>query len=296
MPVILDTDLGNDIDDLLALQMLINYEQVGKIALQGISLSKANVHAFELARQYYNAYGTGQPAFGYMTQGPNPDDGHYLTAALATLEADSLPPAECHEAVDMLRRRLAAGADSSITIIAIGPLTNLARLLHSQGDSLCPLPGNELAKRKVKRLCLMGGDYRYGAAPEWNVAQDVEAARTVFAHWPTDLVASGFEIGSAILFPHERITGDFDERHPLRVGYEHFLDMPYDRPCWDLTAVLYTVEADSAWFGLSERGRIEVDSVGCTRFSAHADGKHRFLTLRCDTVAAILADRTRPID
>ena len=111
MQVILDTDLGNDIDDLLALQMLINYEKAGKIALQGISLSKANVHAFELARQYYEAYGTGHPAFGYMSHGPNPDDGHYLTATLAALGTDTLPPAESHEAVDMLRRQLAASAE-----------------------------------------------------------------------------------------------------------------------------------------------------------------------------------------
>ncbi len=295
MQVILDTDLGNDIDDLLALQMLINYEKAGKIALQGISLSKANVHAFELARQYYEAYGTGHPAFGYMSHGPNPDDGHYLTATLAALGTDTLPPAESHEAVDMLRRQLAASADSSIVMIAIGPLTNLAQLLHSEADSLSPLPGIELARRKVKLLCLMGGDYRSGAAPEWNVMQDRNAASTVFERWPTRLVASGFEVGGAILFPHERITGDFHERHPLRVGYEHFLDMPYDRPCWDLTAVLHAVEADSAWFGLSGHGHIGVDSTGRTRFSADAAGKHRYLTLRSDTVAAVLADRVRPV-
>ena len=40
--VIFDTDLGNDIDDVLALQMLLNYEQEGKIDLLGITLCKAN--------------------------------------------------------------------------------------------------------------------------------------------------------------------------------------------------------------------------------------------------------------
>ena len=31
IPVILDTDVGNDIDDVLAMQMLLNYEKKGKI-------------------------------------------------------------------------------------------------------------------------------------------------------------------------------------------------------------------------------------------------------------------------
>ena len=30
IPVILDTDVGNDIDDVLAMQMLLNYEKKGK--------------------------------------------------------------------------------------------------------------------------------------------------------------------------------------------------------------------------------------------------------------------------
>ena len=39
IPVILDTDVGNDIDDVLAMQMLLNYEKKGKIDLLGITIS-----------------------------------------------------------------------------------------------------------------------------------------------------------------------------------------------------------------------------------------------------------------
>ena len=38
IPVILDTDVGNDIDDVLAMQMLLNYEKKGKIDLLGITI------------------------------------------------------------------------------------------------------------------------------------------------------------------------------------------------------------------------------------------------------------------
>lgn len=43
IPVILDTDVGNDIDDVLAMQMLLNYEKKGKIDLLGITISKCNL-------------------------------------------------------------------------------------------------------------------------------------------------------------------------------------------------------------------------------------------------------------
>ena len=61
--VIFDTDLGNDIDDLLAYQMLINYEKSGKIKLAGTAVSKDNPLALEAACRYYGCFGSGNPRF-----------------------------------------------------------------------------------------------------------------------------------------------------------------------------------------------------------------------------------------
>ena len=38
MKVIFDSDFGNDVDDVFALQMLINYENEGKVDLKGITV------------------------------------------------------------------------------------------------------------------------------------------------------------------------------------------------------------------------------------------------------------------
>ena len=40
--IIYDTDMGNDIDDALALAMLYNYVDAGRVELLGITISKAN--------------------------------------------------------------------------------------------------------------------------------------------------------------------------------------------------------------------------------------------------------------
>ena len=47
VPVIFDTDIGNDIDDVLALQMLFNYEKKGKVKILGITISKSNPRVVE---------------------------------------------------------------------------------------------------------------------------------------------------------------------------------------------------------------------------------------------------------
>ena len=290
LPVILDTDMGNDVDDLLAMQMLMNYESEGRVKVLGIGLAKANRKACDFVRAYYGRYGSGAPTFGYMTSGSNPDDGNYLTAALAALGTDSLPAGGC-ESVEMYRRLLSSSADSSLTIIAIGPLTNMARLLDSAPDSISPLSGEELVGRKVRSLCMMGGDFRSDAAAEWNILQDSVAARVVFDRWPTELVTSGSEVGNAVLYPHQSILGDYAPEHPLRVAYENFIPMPYDRQCWDLTTVLYAVEPDSTWFELSPRGEISVDTLGRTGFEQAEQGRRRVLALACDSLANVLVNR-----
>ncbi len=62
-------------------------------------------------------------------------------------------------------------------MLAIGPLTNIARLLREHPD----------CKPWIKRIVLMGGSVRVGykdkapAEPEWNIKCDIKAAQTVFA-------------------------------------------------------------------------------------------------------------------
>ena len=107
LQVILDTDLGNDIDDLLALQMLINYERCGKVKIVGISVSKANPLAMAFTKSYYAKYGIGAPDYGYVFEGVNPDEGNYLAKAYESLVGmrDSLEIVDA-EAYKMMRRQL----------------------------------------------------------------------------------------------------------------------------------------------------------------------------------------------
>jgi inosine-uridine nucleoside N-ribohydrolase len=184
------------------------------------------------------------------------------------------------DAVTVLRRALAAEKDSSVVIAQVGFSSNLAALLASAPDSASPLPGVKLVAQKVKLLSAMAGHFPKGS-PEYNVKIDIPAAKKIVAEWPTPVVFSGFEIGQDLLFPAASIEHDFAwvGNHPVADAYRAYKAMPYDRPTWDLTAVLYGIRPDRKYFSLSPSGRVTIDDKGETTFTATADGQHRYLIL-----------------
>ncbi len=301
IPVIFDTDPGNDIDDVLALQMLLNYHNKGVIDLLGIGIGKMYPRSIDYIDAYCRLNGQGEMPIGYVYQGanPNPEQGDYVGVTLDTLIdgrhilfpersiADSLP-----EGYKLYRRLLAQADDASVVFIAVGPYTNVARLLDSPADEISPLTGVELVAKKVKLLSVMGGTYNDDTFnnPEWNIMQDLDASKTLFARWPTQLVASGSEVGVRILYPASSVLADFKggEQAPLCVSYKAYLPMPYDRPTWDLTSVLYAVEPGDSRLGISEPGTITIAEDGYSRFTPVEGGKHRFLKVDPNDIPAVV--------
>jgi inosine-uridine nucleoside N-ribohydrolase len=200
--------------------------------------------------------------------------------------------ASAPDAVAVLRDALTAAPDGSVVIAQVGFSTNLARLLASPG-------GAALVERKVRLLSVMAGHFPQGN-PEYNVKTDIPSARAVFDQWPSPIVFSGFEIGQALLFPATSIERDFawSDNHPVVDAYRAYMKMPYDRPTWDLTSVLYAVRPDRGYFSLSAPGRVTVDDQGRTIFTPGAAGKHRYLILndsqKVRTLEALVLLATQP--
>jgi inosine-uridine nucleoside N-ribohydrolase len=299
VPVIFDTDLGNDVDDIMALQMLYNFENMGDINLIGITISKSNPYTI----QYIDGYNRFNKRFkiplGYIYDGPNKDDGKYLRQTLDTIIdgkkilfphlsiSDSLP-----QAYMLQRKLLSEQRDSSVIFIVVGPNTNIRRLLESGSDKYSKLSGVELVRKKVKLLVMMGGNFEIPSRnfPEWNIIQDIQASQIMFANWPTKIVASGYEVGQKLLFPHQSILNDlpYSYKHPLAVSYKLFQKMPYDRQTWDLTAVLYAINQESNYFDISEPGNISIDEKGSSLFTPSKYGKHFYLSIKDNQIPVTL--------
>ena len=176
MRILLDTDIGDDIDDALALALALRLPDVD---LAGVTTVFRDTAArARMARHLLDLFGrpdvpvaagAGKPLLGAMPREPHEPQLDLTPAGVADA-------ASAH-AVDKIRSTYAQPG-SDVTLVTIGPLTNLALAL-----ALDPT----LAER-IPRVVVMGG--RIGrAAPEWNIKCDPEAAAIVLgAGLPLTLV------------------------------------------------------------------------------------------------------------
>ncbi|MFL6447139.1 MAG: nucleoside hydrolase [Bryobacteraceae bacterium] len=291
-PVIFDTDMGNDVDDALALAILHSLSSRHECRLIGVTLTNANASAVPYVRLVNAFYGRGElPVGSALKSIKGGAEDHYLSAALRSaphdLTASSHQDKPAQPAVDVLRKLLAESTEK-VTIVQVGFSTNLAALLDSRPDSVSRLSGLELVREKVALVSAMAGNFT-GGEPEYNVKLDIPAAKTVFERWPTPIIFSGFEIGRDLLYPASSIEHDFKyvPWHPAAASYRAYGKMPYQRPTWDLTAALQAVRGDHGYFGLSPKGQVRVANNGATTFES-GSGDRQFLRLDAGKKSRIL--------
>jgi inosine-uridine nucleoside N-ribohydrolase len=289
--IIFDTDVGNDVDDALALAMLHAFESRGEVNLLTVTITKDNKWAAPYVDLVNTFYGRPEIPIGVVHDGKTPNSDPLIQVPSERKNSDGsfvyphriTDGAQAQDAVVLLRKTLAAQSDGSVVIVQVGFSTNLARLLNTKADAFSNLDGAVLVKNKVRLLVVMAGNFATGD-PEFNLDQDVPSAQKVFDEWPTPIVDSGFEVGAAMLFPASSIEHDFGyvKNHPVAEAYRSYKPMPYDRPTWDLTAALYAVRSDGNYFSLSPPGKITVLDGGRSHFEPVPDGRHRYLILNGD--------------
>jgi purine nucleosidase len=277
-PVVFDTDMGNDVDDALALAMLHALESRGECRIVAVTITKDNPWAAPFIDLVNTFYGRPAIPIGMVKgSGITPEDSAMIRVPAERKRPDGsfvyphkiLSGADAPDAVQVLRKALEAQPDQSVVMVQVGFSTNLSHLLN---DS------RELVSRKVKLLVMMAGDFAK-RNPEFNIKMDIPSAQKLFQNWPTPIVTSGFEIGSSMLFPASSVARDFPKSHPVADAYRNYKKFPYDRPTWDLTAALYAVRPNDGYFSLSEPGSIQVDAAGVTTLIPAAKGKHRYLVM-----------------
>ena len=287
--IILDTDMGNDIDDALALAAMNRYIDMGRVKVLAIGMSKEGAEDAEYNDIVQTWYGNGDIPIGRVSgsTGPRTTGEHYThkTSALkdetgAPLFARTNGIGQTPSLTDELYRRvLVKQKDHSVTLVTVGFSTNMASLLETQADDISPLSGKELVRKKVKTLVMMAGNMAEEKG-EFNVTEDIVAARKVFAEWPTPIVTSPFELGERVRFPHNKV-GDIAagrQPNPVAEAYRFYQGPNYDACSWDPTALIFAVEGENPnFYTLSPAGTIEVDAAGITRFAPSVGGQHRYL-------------------
>lgn len=297
VPLIFDTDIGNDCDDVLALAMIHSFQSRGECELLAVTITKDHELAAPFTDAVNTFYGRGDIPIGVCSSGVTNHQGKFNGLAAETDDGSQRYPHDLRsgddalDAVTLLRKTLANSEDHSVVIAQVGFSTNLANLLASEADEFSPLTGRALASKKVRLLSVMAAAFApipdrpaddQGRYREYNVFKDIASARSLFDSWPTQIVWSGFEIGINLKYPHESIDVDYAyvDHHPVAEAYLLYQPRPHDRPTWDLTSVLQAVRPNRGYFDLSEPGKVVIDENGYSTFTADDDGRDRFLIIR----------------
>ena len=291
VPVIFDTDMCGDCDDAGALAVLHHLADAGEATILACVVN---------SRDEDRAAGAAVSAVNTYHRRPDIPLGAYhgdhskrLKSAYTAALRDEFPhaaPADdlLPSALALYRRTLAAAADGSVVIISIGFLTVLHELLVSGPDADSPLDGLELARRKVRRLVVMGGAFPRSEAgkPEFNFANaenDGQDAFHVVDHWPTAVLFTGWEIGAAIRTGTALAAAP--RGNPVRRAYELYpveggQALSAGRPSWDHTAVLAAVRDPEAYWQLVGGGRCVVATDGGNHWESAPTGGHAYLAVR----------------
>ena len=166
--VILDTDIGDDIDDTFALALVLHSPE---LQLLGVETAFGDT---ELRARLVDRFlaAVGRADIPVMAGVPRKQTNNFSQAAYAR----QWPERKHKSGVEFLLGQIRAHPDQ-ITLIAIGPLSNIGAAIQRDPTTF----------KKLKRVVIMGGSvYRgYGdkptpPAPEWNILCDPAGAKALF--------------------------------------------------------------------------------------------------------------------
>jgi hypothetical protein len=286
--IIFDTDIGGDADDLGALAMLHNYVKRGDCELLAIMIWSTDEYAVPAVDAINRFYLNPNIPIGTRKDPTYTSETNYNKVIADNFEY-KLTYNDVPETVELYRKILASATDKSITVVTVGPLLNIQRLLQSKADKYSPLNGSELISKKVKEFVIMGGQFPKGDN-EWNFNGNMPGVtKFVLENLKIPIVFSGFELGAKI--KTGATFNNIDPETPLYKGFLYFSEhAPWmkdrfkgyilNNSSYDQTAVLHAVNGgvDVLWEKITG-GYCEADDKGGNRWVKKADSNHAYLKL-----------------
>jgi purine nucleosidase len=255
--IILDTDIGSDIDDAWALGLAMTspeFELDAVTITDGDTTARARVACKLL---HTGGHGDVPVAVGRPTPPPEGIDYQFTWAEDFTAKRPVTQPA-AQLIVDIARR-----FPNEMTLIAVGPLQNVA-------DALRLEPG---LPKLLKRVVLMSGSIRASAwspAPmaEWNVVRATADAQLVYA--------AGFPLTTVPLDSTTYVQLKDQERERLRARgtpltrslealYRLWLESPSKRMTLHDQLAVGETARPGEFFGRCDKLQLRVDDQGFTR-------------------------------
>lgn len=172
--IIIDTDIGDDIDDAFAVALALRSPELQILGISstfGDTVTRAKLLDRFLVED-------GHPEIPVAVGLPGSTKNPFTQRGYAEAsQIQRIHPQAVDFILDKIRRY-----PRQITLVAIGPLTNIGAVIDRDPQTF----------RKLRRVVLMGGSIarRYGdlenskprgPQPEWNIVNDIPAAKKLFA-------------------------------------------------------------------------------------------------------------------
>jgi inosine-uridine nucleoside N-ribohydrolase len=271
MKILLDTDIGSDIDDAVCLAYLLAQpacELLGITTVTGQSEKRA-----ALASVLCKAAGKDVPIF------PGAEEPLMRSEAFQPVapQAEALPrwPHQAifpkGQAVEFLRQTIRENP-GEIVLLTIGPLTNIGLLFKTDPE----------IARLLKGFVMMGGVFTNrlaGVGPlEWNAMGDPHATAIVYNTPVRQHRSIGLDVTCQVNMPAEEVNRRFV--HPLLQPVKDFAQVWFQHMGWitfhDPLAAVTIFNPDICGF---ERGQVEVELAsqrlaGLTYWKVDANGSH----------------------
>ena len=252
--ILVDTDVGNDIDDIFALTYLFSRKDadiLGSTSVWGDPYSRAaciDVIARAKNRKIpiyqgaeYNYKGTAKGAVYDK----------YMSFARDNAHGDDFGRG-CEDAVDFMYRTIKENV-GEVTLIAIGPLTNVAHLFTRYPDSAGLL----------SELVIMGGAYfenprcTWDIRVEWNFKCDPHAARIVYSAPVKRITVIGVDLSWDYQLPRLEAAKLFGNS-PENEAQRRFAETVYcGNPIWFHDPLACALTFDKG-MGEFVRGEVEI--------------------------------------
>lgn len=278
MKLLLDTDIGSDIDDAVCLAYLLSQPQCELLGITTVS-GQPDLRA-RIASALCMAAGRDVPIY------PGAADPLIVPARQPLSPQAEKLGAWPHrtefpqgEAIEFMRRTIRANP-GEVTLFAIGPLTNIALLFKADPE----IPA------LLKQFVIMGGDFRMPPPPnwqggryEWNIFCDPEAARMVYTSGAS-VRAIGLEITTQVWLDAAAVTERFGRHRLLRPVLDFaevwFRQVPDRIIFHDPLAAVTLFDAQQCAF---ERGDVHVELASGedharTFWTPKPDGRHEAAT------------------
>lgn len=272
MPVIYETDMTLDVDDVGALAVLHGLQKEGKVNLLGVGYNEVHPlgpSVIDAINTYYNRGTIPIGIYGnYNGEFNDPDPSDYFSQE-RSFDVDNMPhdPFDniVGNAVEVYKHLLKTQADDSVVIVSVGFLNNLNDLLKDP-------KGYALVEKKVKQLVVMGGLHD----DDFNFTRHdlVDQTQYVIENWPGTLVIT--DVGGSMI-TGETLTATTPVSNPVRRAYELEWEQGPNvgRSSWDQVSVLYAVYGTQYfkedWEG---NGRLR-DDEGKPKFTWNLQKGHR---------------------